>query len=38
MIIVYLFDEKAGINAATLFQERGYDNIFLVSGGIEQFN
>lgn len=31
---------KSGATAAfaNLFNEKGYDNIFLISGGIEQFN
>ena len=38
LIIVYMGDERKGCAAATLFVEKGYDNVFLLSGGIEQFN
>jgi len=33
MIIVYHIDEKAGVQFANLFFERGFDNIFLLTGG-----
>ena len=38
LIIVYMGDERKGCQAANLFVEKGYDNVFLLSGGIEQFN
>jgi centrosomal protein CEP41 len=38
LIIVYMEDERKGTAAATLLTEKGYDNVFLLSGGIEQFN
>ena len=28
-------DERKGCQAANLFVEKGYDNVFLLSGGIE---
>ena len=31
-------DERKGTAAANLFAEKGYENVFLLSGGIEQFN
>ena len=31
-------DERKGTTAANLMSEKGYDNVFLLSGGIEQFN
>jgi centrosomal protein CEP41 len=37
-IIVYHFDERLGIPVAKLFFDKGYDNVFLVSGGIEEFS
>lgn len=37
MIILYHFDEKNGIPSATLFAEKGFENVYLVSGGIEKF-
>ena len=30
-------DERKGTLAAQLFFEKGYENIYLLSGGIEQF-
>lgn len=38
LIIIYMGDERKGSAAANQFVEKGYDNIFLLSGGIEQFN
>ena len=38
LIIVYMEDERKGCAAANLMCEKGYENVFLVSGGIEQFN
>merc|ERR1711998_118343 len=38
LIIVYMNDERKGTASATLLHEKGYDNVFLLSGGIEQFN
>jgi centrosomal protein CEP41 len=37
MIIIYGPDERNSIPYATLFIQKGYDNIFLLSGGIEEF-
>ena len=37
MIILYHFDERNGIPYANLLFEKGYDNVFLLSGGIEEF-
>ena len=31
-------DEWKGTAAANLMAEKGYENVFLLSGGIEQFN
>ena len=31
-------DERKGCAAANLFSEKGYENVFLLSGGIEKFN
>ena len=36
-IVVYHTDERNGIPIAKLFYDKGFDNIFLVSGGIEEF-
>ena len=38
LIIVYHTDERKGTQAANLMSEKGYDNVFLLSGGIDQFN
>ena len=37
LIIVYMFDERQGTQYAQLLSEKGYDNVFLLSGGCEQF-
>lgn len=37
MIIVYMNDERKGTQIANLFYEKGYENTYLLSGGIEQF-
>ena len=37
MIIIYAFDERPGIDAGNKFAEKGYENIYLISGGIEAF-
>ena len=31
-------DERKGTAAANLLAEKGYENVFLLSGGIEKFN
>lgn len=33
-----MLDERQGTAAAKLFAEKGYDNVFLLNGGIEQFH
>ena len=35
LIIVYMGDERKGCQAANLFVEKGYENLFLLSGGVE---
>lgn len=37
MIIIYSKEERSGMQAATLFSEKGFENVFLLSGGIEEF-
>jgi len=37
LIVIYLSDERKGTQYAQLFYEKGYENIYLLSGGIEQF-
>ena len=38
LIIVYMNDERKGCQAANMLAEKGYENVFLLSGGIDQFN
>lgn len=33
-----MHDERKGSAAANLMSEKGYENVFLLSGGIDQFN
>ena len=35
LIIIYMNDERKGTTAAQMFFEKGYENIYLLSGGIE---
>ena len=35
LIILYMGDERKGCAAANLMAEKGYENTFLLSGGIE---
>eukprot|EP00347_Sterkiella_histriomuscorum_P023420 403334708 len=37
LIIIYLNDERSGTQYAQLFFEKGYENIYLLSGGCESF-
>ena len=37
LIIIYMHDERSGTAAAKLLYEKGYDNVYLLSGGIEEF-
>lgn len=37
MIIIYLSDERIGTEIATKMVEKGYENSYLLSGGIEKF-
>lgn len=37
IIVLYHFDEKKGIEYVNQFYEKGYDNVYLLSGGIEGF-
>lgn len=36
-IIVYTWDERPGVEAAQKFSQRGYENVYLLSGGIREF-
>ena len=37
MIIITHIDEKNGIPSATILAEKGFENVFLLSGGVESF-
>ena len=37
LIICYMLDERQGVQYAQLLNEKGYENTFLLSGGIEAF-
>lgn len=37
LIIVYHDDDKSGMNYAAVLYEKGFDNIYLLTGGIEDF-
>ena len=37
MIILYHIDERNGVPYANLLFQKGYDNVFFLSGGIEEF-
>lgn len=37
LIIIYMSDERKGTTVAHVFFEKGYENVYLLSGGIEQF-
>ena len=37
MIILYHYDERNGIPYANTFFQKGYDNVYFLSGGIEEF-
>lgn len=36
-IIVYAWDERPGIAAAQQISETGFENVFLINGGLEEF-
>ena len=38
VIVIYDLDDRAGREVATMFTEKGWENIFLLSGGLETFN
>ena len=37
IIVVYMEDERLGTQYANVLFEKGFDNIYLLSGGIEKF-
>ena len=37
LIIIYMLDERQGVSQAQLLCEKGYENVFLLSGGCEAF-
>ena len=38
LIIVYAFDERPGVESAQKRATRGFENIYLLSGGLEEFS
>lgn len=37
LIIIYTWDERPGVAAAAKFSEKGFENVYLISGGLESF-
>ena len=37
LIVIYMDDERKGTQVAQVFFEKGYENVYLISGGFEQF-
>ena len=37
IIVVYMYDERSGTHYAKILFEKGFDNVYLLSGGIEKF-
>jgi centrosomal protein CEP41 len=37
IIVVYMYDERSGTHYAKILHEKGFDNVYLLSGGIEKF-
>lgn len=37
LIVVYTADEKFGTHYAKILHEKGFDNVYLLSGGAEKF-
>ena len=37
LIVIYMNDERKGVLAAQAMFEKGYENVYLLSGGIELF-
>jgi centrosomal protein CEP41 len=35
---LYHLEEKKGINPAKIFFEKGFDNVYLLTGGLEEFH
>lgn len=36
-IVIYAWDERPGVEASKKFAEKGFDNVYLLSGGVEEF-
>ena len=36
-IVAYAWDERVGREAAQVFAEKGFDNVYLLSGGLQEF-
>jgi centrosomal protein CEP41 len=37
IIVVYMADERLGTHYSKLLFEKGFDNVYLLSGGVEKF-
>ena len=37
IIVVYMNDERMGTHYAKILHEKGFDNVYLLSGGLEKF-
>ena len=37
IIVVYMTDERQGTHYSKLLHEKGFDNVYLLSGGLEKF-
>lgn len=37
IIVVYMYDERSGTHYSKILHEKGFDNVYLLSGGIEKF-
>ena len=37
IIVVYMYDERTGTHFSKILFEKGFDNVYLLSGGIEKF-
>lgn len=38
MIVIYTDDERKGVDAAMRMCEKGFDNVYLLSGGYDEFS
>jgi centrosomal protein CEP41 len=38
LIVIYHSEEKKGIKPAKIFFEKGFDNVYMLTGGLEKFH